>query len=119
MAGVEGRLATKISHRPRNLLNEEASVVEYQSLGKDPSSSPVPGTMYFHQLFHIRGEEEWTKNNRETYAFIGLLRSRRIGSYDRNVECLEQPSGFTSNMSVSLLSAFLFDPYALCCSPGM
>ena len=49
VAGVEGRLATKISHRPRNFLKDRGSVVEYQSVGRDPSTSPVPGTMYYHQ----------------------------------------------------------------------
>jgi hypothetical protein len=49
VAGVEGRLAIKISHRPRNFLNDRASVVEYQSVGRDPSTSPVPGTMYCYQ----------------------------------------------------------------------
>lgn len=49
VAGVEGRLATRISHRPRNFLNECGSVVEYQSEGREPSISPVPGTMYCHQ----------------------------------------------------------------------
>jgi len=59
VAGVEGRLATRISHRPRNFLNEEASVVEYQSLGRDPSSSPVPGTIYFHQfVLHMYAKDK-------------------------------------------------------------
>lgn len=111
MAGVEGRLATRISHRPRNFLNEEASVVEYQSLGRDPSSSPVPGTIYFYQsVLHMNVKNELRmKKDSETYTFIGLLRSRRIGSDDRNVECLEQSCSFSTDMSVSLLSAFL--PY--------
>jgi hypothetical protein len=46
VAGVEGRLATRISHRFRNFLNDCGSVVEYQEVGRDPSGSPVLGTMY-------------------------------------------------------------------------
>ena len=76
VAGVEGRLATKISHRPKNFLNDRASVVEYQSVGRDPSTSPVPGTMYFHQRPSNLFTEDIEGDSRLGQIYVDLMNWR-------------------------------------------